>query len=151
MRNYLTTLASGWRAGKKQARKRLTELQRDDAAKRLLREVNKWDGVIASKPGAITHAESVAELNAIRAILHPPADDKPMTATEVLELKRNYQPIDPAELPASVKAESAADLNAIRVLLHPEFTAADLQAARANWPETQPAVMPLRGPQDIAS
>jgi hypothetical protein len=72
MRNYLTALASGWRAGKKQARKRLTELQRDDAAKRLLREVNKRDGVIASKPGAITHAESVAELNEIRAILHPP-------------------------------------------------------------------------------
>jgi len=144
MRNYLTALASGWRAGKKQARKRLTELQRDDAAKRLLREVNKWDGVIASKPGAITHAESVAELNEIRAIMHPPVPSPRFPNVTCSHCGGAFGPGDHGFSHCENHAHLMRLTDRQEMLIEREVAAK--QAL-----DTQPAVMPIRGPQDAAS
>ena len=121
MRNYLIALASGWRAGKKQARKRLTELRRDAAAARLLTEVNKWD-----KSAAVQVEPKRAQVADVEF-----ADNTFYTDTKV----GFRMPSTSDRQPAAMPDDAVAELNAIRDLMHPD------------GPESRTAVFPIRGPQ----
>ena len=113
MRDFFTALESGWRAGRKQFLKRRTELRRDADLERKLANVShaglQWGPKeletlvkrggpplvfntitpkVNAEPGpaplAPMPADAVAELNEIRAILHP---DGPETRPAVFQIR----------------------------------------------------------------
>ena len=80
--DFFTALESGWRAGRKQFLKRRTELQRDADLSALL-AAKHAEGLKYPNPPYLP-ADAVAELNEIRAILHP---DGPETRPAVFQIR----------------------------------------------------------------